>query len=252
MTQAKYYDTATSTWLPIGFGPQGYQGTQGYQGNQGNQGNQGSQGSQGNQGSQGAQGFVQIPYISGLWYPQKFTWNTTTAMVTGTPYAYPFVVTKSTSFSKIGLTLGSVASSFTGTGYMVYQVCNDNGSGVPSSLVAGTQCNATFSSAAPSGTQVNPSFSSPVTFAPGLYWLILVFQCSGSVTTPPSVRADNGGFALSPFGSPQMAGGTSYGSYSYSTAVNYSGGVVYPSAPPAGTTSLVAFSSSFIVGMLAT
>ena len=56
MTQAKYYDTATSTWLPIGFGPQGYQGATGTQGTNGSQGATGAQGSTGAQGTTGTQG----------------------------------------------------------------------------------------------------------------------------------------------------------------------------------------------------
>ena len=56
MTQAKYYDTATSTWLPIGFGPQGYQGATGSQGATGTQGTTGTNGTNGSQGATGAQG----------------------------------------------------------------------------------------------------------------------------------------------------------------------------------------------------
>ena len=63
MAQGYYYDSATTTWIAIGVGPQGPQGQMGAVGPQGNQGTQGNQGFQGSQGPQGSP--ASVVYDSG-------------------------------------------------------------------------------------------------------------------------------------------------------------------------------------------
>lgn len=94
MSQLKYYDANTSTWVPLLVGAQGfqgYQGTTGSQGAQGTIGSQGSQGAQGTTGSQGAQGTTGSQgsqgvtgSFSGTTTQQIITSNTTTSTSTTT------------------------------------------------------------------------------------------------------------------------------------------------------------------------
>ena len=126
--------------------------------------------------------YVFAPYVSGSWYPNYCLALGTATPTTGKIYAYPILVTRLHTFTKLGnwVTAGGTSS------VLRFGIYADNGSGAPGNLVldAGT-ATAVTGAAAASGV-----FSQAL--SPGLYWLaIVVNSTSGAptLTTDATTRA---------------------------------------------------------------
>jgi|SRR6266850_3024900 len=109
--------------------------------------------------------------ISGNWYPSNSIFcglNTVgtagTSTATGTLWFTPFFVTKSTTYTDIGMLVGTVAA-----GTFVLGIYNDSGNGAPTGSPV-TNSNSTNITASTT-TFGSYTFSSPIILAAGIYWL---------------------------------------------------------------------------------
>jgi len=171
-------------------------------------------------------------YVTGSWYPYPLG-GAVYQMVNNVPTARPFLVTRTHTFTKIGVNTSTSPGSAGSVARLA--IYNDNGSSYPGSLIAdyGTVATTTASSVLsitiPSGG---------VTLQPGLYWLTYVSQ--GSPATAPTMWCD--------FGSPILGSGTANIQNYYAGS---SGGYIVPSSSITGAMPST-FPSGGIIGQTAT
>lgn len=104
-------------------------------------------------------------------------------------FTAPVFVQKRSVFTAIGFSVS--AFTYTATALNISTAIYADSGGVPGALVAGTTAATVISSTVSSATNYDGTFSSPVTLAPGIYWLAILADSPSSTTIISSNTASS-------------------------------------------------------------